>query len=178
MTGLLRFVGLLNAAVWLGAGFFCSTALLVALNSKEAVSLIGASYFEQVAGGLTQIIFARLFHLQVLCAIVAWLHMAGEWLYLGRIPRRFWAGLLGGLFILCLVGSLWITPKLIQLQRVSRSPAISEQARSIAARSFQTWNAVFQAVNVILIGGVGLYFWRLGNPQDEPRFVMPGKFRG
>jgi len=177
MTGLLRFAGMLNAAVWLGAAIFCSTSLLVALHSREAIALIGASYFEQVSGGITQIIFQRLFYLQILCAVLAWLHAIGEWLYLGRIPRRFWTGLLFLLFLLSLLGSIWLCPKLLRLQRARYAPSISVETRLLLERSFRTWNGVFQAVNVVLIGGVGLYFWRLGNPQDEPRFVVPSKFR-
>jgi hypothetical protein len=177
MTGLLRFVGLLNAAVWLGAGVFCSTVLLVAMNSREAVALVGAAYAEQVAGGLTQIIVKRWFHLQIFCAVVAGLHAAGERLYLGRVLRRFWAGLLGLLFLIGFLGSVWLGPKLVNLQRAQFVPALSAEARVAAQRRFDTWHAVFQVVNVAVIAGVGLHLWRLGNPQDEALFVMPTNFR-
>ena len=79
---------MLNAAVWLGAAVFCSTTLLVAFNSRDTVGLLGAQYFTQVSGALIQIVFSRLFHLQILCASLAWLHLVAEWMYLGRIPRR------------------------------------------------------------------------------------------
>lgn len=173
MTGLLRFVGILNAALWLGAAVFCSTTLLVAMNSREAVALLGTRYFDQVSSGLLQIIFTRLYYLQIICAVVAWAHLAAEWMYLGRLPRRFWLGLLSLLFVVSLVGGLWLCPKLATVHRAwyaAPSPAA-------APHDFRVWNGVFQAVNLLMIGGIGGYFWRITHPQDEPRFVVPSKFR-
>jgi hypothetical protein len=169
---------MLNAAVWLGAAVFGSTALLVALNSRDTLALLGTQYFDQVSGALTQIIFARLFALQILCAILAWLHMIAEWMYLGRIPRRFWVGLLTLLFATSLLGSFWLCPKLIRLQRAQYASNLTPALQAAAQRSFNVWEGVFQAVNVLMIGGVAVYFWRVTHLQDEPRFVSPMKFRG
>jgi hypothetical protein len=169
---------MLNAAVWLGATVFCSTGLLAAMNSREAAALIGSQYFAQVSGALTQIVFTRLFYLQTLCALVAWLHLFGEWLYLGRIPRRFGIGWLSGLLTLALAGSLWLCPKLTHLQRAQYSPTISPASRAAGQHSFDVWDGVFQIVNIVMMGGVVVYFWRVTHPQDERRFVDPAKFRG
>ncbi len=168
---------MLNAAIWLGAAVFCSTALLVGMNSREAVNLIGNQYFHQISGGLTQIVFTRLFYLHVICAVVAWLHLIGEWLYQGKIPRRFWVGLLTGLFVLSLVGSIWLAPKLLRLQRAQFAPTLTASQREAVQSSFRGWDGVFQGVNVVIIGGLVVYFWRVTRPQDEPRFVSPFKFR-
>ena len=164
-------MGLLNTAVWLGAAVFCSTGLLVAMNSRDTFALIGAPYFTQVSGALTQIVFARLFQLQILCAILAWLHLVAEWLYLGRLPRRFWVGLLTALFITSLIGSLWLCPKLARLQRTQFAPNQSAAQAETARQQFQVWDGVFQAMNVLLMGGIAVYFWRLTNAQNEPRFI-------
>jgi len=80
----LRFTGMLNAAIWLGASIFCSTAVLAALNSHDLLNLVGAKYFAQISGAMTRIIFARLFQLQLTCALVAWLHLVGEVRHLQR----------------------------------------------------------------------------------------------
>lgn len=178
MTRLLRFVGMLNAALWLGAAVFCSTALLVALHSREAIALLGQRYFEQVTTGLTQIIFTRLYHLQVFCALVAWAHWLFEWLYQGRIPRRFWMGLLAGLFLVSLLGSLWLCPKLTILHRHQYLPRQTTEQQVTAQRQFRFWNGVFQAVNLLMIGGVTAYFWRVTHPPDELRPIGSFKFRG
>lgn len=164
-------LGLFNAAIWLGAVVFCSTALLVAMNSSAVVALIGTQYFQQVSGALTQIVFTRLFHLQILCALLAWLHLVAEWLYLGRLPRQFWVGLLTVLFIGSLIGSLWLCPKLTRLQRAQYAPNQSKEQVEAARQQFQVWDGVFQAMNVLMIGGIAVYFWRLTRAQNEPRFI-------
>jgi len=170
-------MGMLNAAVWLGAAVFCSTAILAALNSQDLVNLIGVKYSAQLSGALTQIIFARLFHLQIACALLAWLHLLGEWLYLGRRPRRWLVALLAGLFTLSLMGSLWLGPRLRLLHRAQHTPNAQMEDRDRAIRSFRWWNGVFQAVNVVMIGGVLIYFWRVTKSDDSPRFVRPANFR-
>lgn len=178
MIGFLRFVGMLNAAAWLGTTLLCSTGLLAAMDSPAAAALIGAKYYAQLSGALKLIVFTRLFYLQILCAMVAWLHLLGEWMYLGRVPRSLWVGWLSGLFILSLVGSLWLCPKLSYLQRAQYSSNITPASRAAVQHSFDVWDGVFQIVNVVMMGGVTVYFWRVTHPQDEHRFVNPSKFRG
>lgn len=168
---------MLNAAVWLGAAVFCSTALLVAMNSRDTVGLLGVQYFPQVSGALIQIIFTRLFHLQILCAIFAWLHLVAEWMYLGRIPRRIWVGLMTLLFSFSLLGSLWLCPKLASLQRAQYAANLTAAQRAAVQHSFNGWDGLFQAVNVFMIAGIAVYFWRVTHVQDEPRFVSSSKFR-
>lgn len=168
---------MLNAAVWLGAAVFCSTVLLVALNSRDALGLIGTQYFAQVTGALKQIVFTRFFHLQIFCALLAWLHLVAEWMYLGRLPRRLWVGLMTLLFSLSLLGSLWLCPKLTRLHRAQYQPGLTAEQRVAAQESYNLWDSVFQVVNVLLIGGIMVYFWRVTHAQDEPRFVSPSKFR-
>ena len=170
-------MGMLNAAVLLGATVFCSTAILAALNSQDMVNLVGVKYFAQLSGAMTQIIFARLFQLQIACALLAWLHLLGEWLYLGRQPRRWPVALLTGLFTLSLMGSLWLGPKLRVLHRAQHALNTRLEDRDLAGRSFRWWNGIFQTVNVVMIGGVLVYFWRVTKSDDSPRFVRPVNFR-
>ena len=170
-------MGMLNAAVWLGATVFCATALPAAVNSQDMVNLVGVKYFAQLSGAMTQIILARLCHLQIACALLAWLHLLGEWLYLGRQPRRWPVALLTGLFTLSLMGSLWLGPKLRALHRAQNTPTTRLEDRDLANRSFQWWNGVYQAVNIMMVGGVMVYFWRVTKLDDSPRFVRPVNFR-
>lgn len=168
---------MLNAAIWLGATVFCATAVLAALNSRDLANLVGAKYFAQVSGAMTQIIFARLFQLQIACALLAWLHLLGEWLYLGRQPPRRRVALLTVLFSLSLMGSLWLSPKLTHLHRAQYVLNARAEDRALAGRNFRWWNGVFQTVNVLMIGGVVVYFWRVTRTDDSPRFVRPVNFR-
>jgi hypothetical protein len=162
---------MVNAAVWLGAAVFCSTALLVAMNSSEMLALLGAPYFQQVSGAVTQIVFTRLYYLQTFCACVAGVHLVAERMYLSRTLRRFWVGLLAFLFLVSLAGSLWLAPKLARLQRLQYASGQTPAQQAQARNRFQVWDGVFQAVNVLMIGGIAVYFWRVTHTQDEPRFV-------
>lgn len=170
-------MGMLNAAIWLGATIFCSTAVLAALNSRDMVNLVGAKYFAQVSGAMTQIIFARLFHLQTACALLAGFHLLGEWLYLGRRSQPWRVRLLTVLFALNLMGGLWLGPKLTRLHRAQHALNVRAEDRDLAGRSFRWWNGGFQSVNGLMIGGVIVYFWRVTQPDDSPRFVRPVNFR-
>ena len=168
---------MLNAAIWLGAAVFCSTGVLAALNSRDMVNLVGAKYFAQVSGAMAQVIFARLFQLQITCALLAWLHLLGEWLYLGRWPRRWRVALLAGLFALSLTSGLGLVPKLTYLQRAQHVLNASAEDRAAAGRSFRWWNGVFQTGNGLMIGGVLIYFWRVTQTDNSLRFVRPVNFR-
>lgn len=177
MIGFLRFTGLLNAAIWLGATVFCSTAVRAALNSHDLVNLVGAKYFTPVSGAVAYIIQARLFQLQIACALLAWLHLLGEWLYLGRQPGRGRVALLTGLFTLSLMGSFWLGPQLTRLHHAQHAPGVRVEDRDAAARSFPRWHGMLQTTNVLMIGGVIFYFWRITQTDNALRFVHPVNFR-
>ena len=178
VIGLLRFMGLLNAAIWLGAAVFCTIGVLPVVNSQSMMTLLGQTYFPYLSVAVGRFIIARLFYWQIFFAVLAWLHLVLEWLYLGRTPRRFWVTLLTALFCLSLAGGLWLNPKLIELHKIQHAPNVRPENRSLAAKSFRVWEGTFQALNVLLIAGVAVYFWRLTTAEDAPRFVTPVKFRG
>jgi hypothetical protein len=177
MTGFLRALGLLNAALWFGASVFCSTGLLAAVNSREFGAVVGQQFYPQMSGALMLIVFSRLFYLQIFFAFLAGGHQALEWLYLGRILRRRWVGLLALLLLVSVGSGFWLMPKLKQLHAAQHLPQITEVERTQLERRFGLWHGVFQAVNVVTILGIGAYLVRVSRVQDEPRFVSPFKFR-
>ena len=142
------------------------------------MGLLGQTYFPYLSVAISSVIIGRLFSWQIFFATLAWLHLVLEWLYLGRTPRRRWVTLLTALFSLSLAGGLWLNPKLTQLHRIQHAPNVRPEARELAAKSFRLWDGVFQAMKVLLITGVTVYFWRLTTTEDAPRFVTPAKFRG
>lgn len=178
VIGFLRFMGMLNAAIWLGAAIFCTLGVLPLVNSQAMTALLGQTYFPYLSGGIVRLIIARLFYWQIFFAVIAWLHLVLEWLYLGRTPRRLWVGLLTLLFSVSLIAGLWLNPKLTRLHRSAHAVNLRPEDRAVAEKSFRLWDGVFEAVNVLLIGGLGVYFWRLTTTEDAPRFVTPVKFRG
>jgi len=169
---------MLNAAIWLGAAAFCTLGVLPVVNSQGMTGLLGQTYFPYLSVAISRLIIARLFYWQIFFAMVAWLHLILEWLYLGRTPRRIWVTLLTALFCLSLAGGLWLNPKLAGLHRAQYATNARPESRELAAKSFRVWEGTSQAVNVLLIAGVALYFWRLTTAEDAPRFVTPVKFRG
>jgi hypothetical protein len=170
-------MGMLNAAVWLGAATFCTLGVLPAVTSQRMMELLGPAYFPYLSGSIVRIVIARMLYWQIFFAVMAWVHLVLEWLYLGRTPRRFWVGLLTLLFTLSLMAGIWLNPRLAQLQRLQHPQHSQSVNQTLVAKSFRLWDGLFQAVNVVLIGGVGVYFWRLTTTEDAPRFVTPVKFR-
>ena len=167
-----------NAAVWLGGAVFYTLGFAPALVSQDMVAVLGPQSFPYYSGAIAQVALKFYFRLQLTCAIVALLHLVVEWLYLGRAPRRFWTYLLVALFWVSVVGSFWLGPKLRELHRTQHLVNAPPGQREAAAKSFQTWQAIFQGLNVLMIAGVAVYFWRAANPPDELRFVGSTKIRG
>lgn len=178
MTGILRFVGLANAAVWLGGAVFYTLGIAPALVSQAIVDVLRPENFPYFSGAIAQVVLTRYFHLHLACATVALLHLGVEWLYLGRATRRFWTLLLMALFGASLIGAFWLTPKLRDLHRSRSLVKAAPGQREAAAKSFRVWQGFFQGLNVLMIAGVAVYFWRAAHPPDELRFVGSTKIRG
>ena len=172
-------MGILNAAVWLGAAVFFTFGTGPAPFSPEMKTLLGPNNYPYFSGAIAQILIARYFHFQLVCAIVAALHLAAEWLYLGKYPPKLQVGLLIGLCAAALAGGYWLQPKLKALHATmygtSTRPEMSEAAKA-ANRSFRAWHGVSQVVNLLLVGGLAAYLWRAANPSDPTRFVSALKF--
>ncbi len=177
MIGFLRFVGMLNAAVWLGAALFFAAGVTPALASRDAQALFREQYFDYLSGAVGQIVATRYFYWHIVCALIALLHVLAEWLYLGRSAGRRWLTLLAGLLALGLLGNSWLVPKVAQLHRSRHAVNLSPTQRDAAAAAWRTWHRVHQGWQLLILGGVAVYFWRATSPSDPLRFVSPGKFR-
>ena len=104
MIGFLRFVGVLNAAVWFGSAIFFTFGAGLAPFSPEMRKLLGDNNFPYFSGAIAQVFIARYFHFHLACAAVAVVHLLAEWLYLGKSLRRFQTALLAGLCAAVLLG--------------------------------------------------------------------------
>jgi hypothetical protein len=110
--------------------------------------------------------------------------LLAEWVYLGKTIHRATVGILVGAFSLMLISGLWIQPKLAREHQIryyeqlyhnaSPYPAARKMA---AARTFSFWHGVSQVVNLVVLGGLGVYLWRVTHSSDAPRFVSSNKFR-
>ena len=176
MIGFLRFVGVLNAAVWFGGAVFFTFAAGFAPFSQEMKTLLGPNNYPYFSGAIAQILIARYFHFQLVCGVVAVLHLLAEWLYLGKFPRKVQAGLLVALCAAALFGGYWLQPKLKGLHATKYGVNTRPEIREAANRSFRAWHGVSQVVNLLLVGGLATYLWRAANPSDPTRFVSALKF--
>ncbi|MGA2176919.1 MAG: DUF4149 domain-containing protein [Verrucomicrobiota bacterium] len=169
---MLRFVGILNAAVWCGSAIFLTIALpaIFSPELKKAFSAPGVGF-------VAQAVVARFFILQYCCGTIALAHLAAQWLYGGHPPLRWNLRLVIALLSLALAGGLWAQPKMQNLHREKYfGRTVARQAE--AARSFALWHGVSEAVNVLVIGGLVVYLWRVSAPTEHARFGNIGKIRG
>ena len=181
MILVIRFIGIMNAAIWLGAAVSFTFAGIPAFFSGE-VKTLGLHPFWN--GAMAELLVARYFYLQHICGVIALAHLLAEWVYLGRKLPRLTLGLLIGLLSLGLIGGLWLQPKLKKLHQIKYSMseqyqpvAIPAEERSHAARSFAVWHGVSRAMDLIAMAALVVYFWRVAHPTDSFRFVSANKFR-
>jgi hypothetical protein len=184
VIGFLRFVGMLNAAVWLGAALFCLAGASPALASRDAQALFRDSsgvfreqYFDYLSGALAQVVSTHYFHWHIVCALIALLHLLAEWLYLGRSVHRAWLGLLAGLLAVGLISHAWMIPQLAQWHRTRHAVNAKPEQQTAAAKALASWQRGFLGLNLLMLGGVAVYFWRITMPTDPLRFVGPTQFR-
>lgn len=175
MIGLLRFISLINAAVWFGATvFFVLGAGPAVTASQEIQGLLGPKNFPFYSVAIGQIVTSHYFRLFLVCSTVAVFHLMAEWVYFGKYPTRFWLGLLVGLCLAGLTQVYGIQPRLETNHRLQYT---RPQQREAAGRAFRVWRGVSLVINVFLLGGIGVYLWRVANPPDPARFVSTTKFR-
>jgi hypothetical protein len=127
---------------------------------------------------MANLVTTRLFHLQLVCAVVAVLHLMAEWLYLGKVPHRLWRGVLMGVIAAILINGAVLQPTLVRLHGIRYSPESTMEQRDAATRSYGTWGAVQRAINMLVLAGLAGWFWRVVTPQDPARFASAVKFRG
>jgi hypothetical protein len=177
VIGLLRFVGLLNAAVWLGAAVFFLLGAGPAATSEDMQNLLGPKNYPYFSAAIAQLIASRFFHLYLACATVALLHMVGEWLYFGKYPQRFSLGLLLSLCLLGLTQDYWLQPRLKVLHKMLHTQALNPELRESANHAFHVTGLAADALEWLALGGLAVYLWGLATPPDVPRFVSANKFR-
>ena len=183
----LRFIGIMNAAIWLGGAVFSTLAVLPAFFSGEIKVIQDQGRLHPFyPGAIAQLILHRYFFLYYLCGAIAIVHQLAEWVYLGRALNRLTMSALVGLLAIGCIGGLWLQPKLKQLhltkygmtaQYTRPATPVPDAQRIAAARSFRLWHGVAQAVNLLGLAGLIFYFWRVTHPADNLRVLTPPKFR-
>jgi len=170
----------MNAAIWFGAGLFFSFGVAPTFFSAQMKELLGgATTGEVYAGLIAQLVLERYYMLHYWCGGIALIHLLAEWVYLGKAIHRATLAILLSAFCLMLVGGVWIQPKLKDLyyKKHEQSGRVSHVQKLQAARSFSFWHGVSQVMNLAVLGGLGVYLWRVTHSSESPRFVSSSKFR-
>jgi hypothetical protein len=173
VLGLLRFIGLVNAAVWLGAGVFFTLGVGQAVFSDELKRIFDKYY----VGIIAQHLIGTYFTFHIICGCIALAHYLGETFLTRRAFRKWTLAVILVPLLLGVLGAFVFQPKMRQLYQVMyRAPAVEQRAP--AEKQFKVMHGISQVLNLISIVCVGTAFWRLVNPPETPRFVSTQKFRG
>ncbi|MBI1839795.1 MAG: hypothetical protein HYR88_02955 [Verrucomicrobia bacterium] len=173
MTSFLRFVGVMNAAVWLGASLFQLFAVSPFFGSAATRWLLGDAH----ALGAGLMLWDRFYTTHYLCLGVAWIQLLAEWVYLGRGIPPFHRWALTSLLVLGVLGHVelnrWVTPA--HWNRYQ--PKASAESRASAERTYPLSSAVWMTTNVALDLTVLVFSLRILMAVPGPRFMTQGKFR-
>ncbi len=176
----MRFVGIVNAAIWFGAGVFFAVAILPGVFSQDMHKVLGvpadSPYFSYYPGGVALVLFKRFFALQYFCGIVALLHLLAEKLYLGRALPRLGMALVVGVFGLALVGGLWLQPRMENFRQTMYLGANPDQ-KERARHAFGLWHGISECANLIIIGSLLAHLLRVTRPPESDRYSTFTIFR-
>jgi hypothetical protein len=176
VISILRFIGVMNAAVWFGGGVFFTLVAGPALFSDAMRGVLGAGNYPFYSGAIAQIVLKRYFVFHTVCAGIALLHLLVQRLYSGR-PNRLALCLVAGLLGLILIGGNWFEPTLSNLHATRYATKASPEERETAAKSFRVWHGVSQLANLLVLGGLAVHLWQSTTSSDTTRFAGSVKFR-
>jgi hypothetical protein len=176
VIGFLRFIGILIAAIWVGAAVFLALGVEPALFSHDTQRYLDRSY-GYLSGVLVALIRTRFLYFSLGCGGLALVHLVAEWLSVGRPLRglTFWLAM--ALVALALLNCAWMQSHLTSLHE-TRYRAATPALRQAAQGSLEKWRTASQVADWLMLGGLLLYLWRIASQPDASRFVGPLKFPG
>jgi hypothetical protein len=169
VSGFLRYIGIINAALWFGAGIFFAGGILPAIFSRDMHNLFHEAAFQYYAGGVALILFKRFFMLQYFCGSVAIIHLLAEKLYLGRALPRLGTALVLALLAFGLLGGLWLQPHMEGLRNTKYFGQTQEQ-KDRASHAFGLWHGLSELTNVLILGGLLVHLIRVSRSAGPTRY--------
>ncbi len=169
MHSLIRFVGIMNAAVWFGSVVFFTIAAGPAFFSAEMATVLPRPH----AGRVAEIIISRLATVQIWCAAIALLHLLAEHLFSGKRVERLTLGGLAGLLVVNLAVKFWLLPTMHRLQIIRYAESSTPEEKAAAISQFGLWHGLSSAGNLVVIACLACYLWVLMRPP-----VPVGRFGG
>lgn len=182
MNRFLKWVGLTNAAFWLGASIFFSFVIGPAFFSEKCLAIFGGPQNAGVArfyvGSIAQVVLERYFLMQQVCGGLALVHLFVSWVYTGRPLQRGIIILVASAFLIGCLGGFWVQPKLHELHRTmyGLNGRVTVAQAEKARKSFGVWHGFSQAINLVSLLTITGYFWRLNRVESGTRFTTQTKF--
>jgi hypothetical protein len=169
VIGFLRFIGLLNAGVWVGAAVFLILGAEPALHSNAARAYLLKShgYF---AGALDGVIRARFLYFNLVCGGIAMTHLLAEWLYLGRPIRRISVWLVLILCALAIV-NIGVFESRVGLFHEARYRGATPAARQEAQEAYDHWRRASNTADLLMLAGLCVFLWSVARDENVLRFV-------
>jgi hypothetical protein len=176
----LRIIGIVNAAIWFGAGTFFAVGVLPGIFSQDLRHIFGDTAYPYYAGAVALALFKRFFVLQYICGFVALLYLIAEKLYLSRPYASIGTALVVVIFSLGLIGGFWLQPKMEDLrQTMYATTGVTPEQKEKARHSFGVWHGISEMANLLIIGGLLVHLLRVTRPPDSGRYgVLFPKCRG
>jgi hypothetical protein len=183
VSGFLRFVGIVNAAIWFGASIFFAGVVLPGIFSEDMHKVFGVApdspFYGYYPGGVAMALFRRFFVLQYVCGLVALVHLFAEKLYLGRAFPRLATAIAVGALVLSLIGGLGVQPRLREFRQTMYSSTASAEQKAAATHSFGVWHGMSEAANLLMLAGLLVYLVRMARPEESSRYgTLFPTFRG
>ncbi len=179
MLVVLRFIGIFNAAIWLGAAVFFTFIVAPGIFSPEMKRIFapaGAPLGDYYLGLIAQNLIGRFFALNLICGVIALIHFFAEMVYTGKSFRRFTVSLLLLILTFGLLGAFVFTPRIKAVHHVKYRGSPVE--RPAAEKQMARLHAVSATGNLISLIALLIYTWQVTNPLEHTRFVSAQKFRG
>jgi hypothetical protein len=177
----LRFIGLVNAAIWFGTALFFTFAVGPVFFGDAVLNIFGgrqAPYSKAYAGLVAVVVMKRYFIWLQVCGLIAVLQGAAEAAYQGQSWKQFRNFLAVGLLGVSLLGGLWLEPTLEKLQAAKYNQRATPQQRELAGQSFGVWHGISQGVNLLTLAGLLVFFWKTAHPrQRDPLAPNPFQYR-
>ena len=180
MSGFLRFVGIVNAAIWFGGGLIFTLIILPGVFSQDVHTLFGEEEkYKYYAGGVAMVLFGRFFVLQYICGVIALLHLFAEKLYLGRAISALSLAIVVGALFISLIGGGVVQPHLRDFRQTMYSLKASADEKAFATHSFGVWHGLSEAANLFMLAGLLAHLMRVSRPEEPGRYgTLFPKFRG
>lgn len=175
MSKLLRFIGTINAAVWLGSAVFVTVGLPVVFSPE-----VGRYIQHPFVGIVAENILARYTVVQYWCAGIALIHLIAAKIFLGRRVSPLVLWILVVLSTFALASGLWLQPKMANLHYTKYWGTLPT-AREEADKSFRRFHGGSQAANLLVIVGLVIYVSKVtqnpDNGDGKPRFSTLSKLQ-